>query len=65
MSHPPTEPRQTCQVCGRYVVAVPSATGFAPAIARAKLRKLCLDNGHVADPKYTAGFEFGLGSIEQ
>lgn len=57
-----SEPRQTCQICGRYVVVKPSVTGFAPAIAKAKLRKQCLDSGHVADPKYTAGFEFG--SIE-
>lgn len=53
------EPRQTCQTCSRYVVVVPSPRGFPPDTAAAKLRKLCLADGHESDPKYTAGFEIG------
>lgn len=53
----PGEPRQTCQICDRYVVAVPSSTGFPPDIAKEKLRNLCLADGHESDPQYTAGFQ--------
>ncbi len=59
----PTEPTQTCQVCGRVVIVKPDGRGFPPDIARRKLERECKADGHKADPKYRAGI--GLrGPIE-
>lgn len=54
-----SEPVQRCLVCGDYEIVHPDGRGFPPDIAKRKLAKRCKVNGHVCEPKYTAGFLFG------
>lgn len=58
-----SEPRQTCQTCGRYVVVLPTSRGFPPDIAKRSLARLCEAAGHVSDPKYRAGMSPLLEAI--
>jgi len=50
-----TEPRQTCQLCGAYVVVTPDVRGFPPDVAKRKLQRLCRLRGCPCQPQYTAG----------
>lgn len=57
-----SEPTQTCQVCGRYVVVKHDGRGFPPDIAARKLAKLCKADGHESVPEYRAGV-LGFGGL--
>jgi len=55
-----SEPIQRCLVCGDYEIVKPDGRGFPPDIAGRKLAKRCKARGHMAELKYTAGFNFNI-----
>ena len=52
-----SEPRVTCDKCGRRAVVVQTGRGFPPDVARRKLRKLCRAAGCDGEPQYRAGID--------
>lgn len=56
---PPSEPTQTCELCGRKVQVIDTGRGFPPDVAKRELTRACHAANCHCRPVYRAGVQIG------